>query len=190
MRGKPWLAGEQWVLDRLIPACAGKTPRASSSRNRVRAHPRVCGENSTVTHQAPPAQGSSPRVRGKRTSLSKLLRISGLIPACAGKTSSPVTSPVGTKAHPRVCGENLTRNAERSRLSGSSPRLRGKRLGRCRHGCGRGLIPACAGKTSVSSRVSLSSRAHPRVCGENTSRRHGRPHDEGSSPRVRGKLCV
>ena len=70
----------------LIPACAGKTRRASSACSLVRAHPRVCGEN-PVAGSAPVANsGSSPRVRGKRHVGPNFLAIEGLIPACAGKT--------------------------------------------------------------------------------------------------------
>ena len=70
-----------------------------------------------------------------------------LIPACAGKTSIMSSSPSGTRAHPRVCGENFICFAADVWAKGSSPRVRGKRdalpLGAVREG----LIPACAGKT-------------------------------------------
>ena len=51
---------------RLIPACAGKTGRPSSTTSAPWAHTRVCGENATVSAAARLASGSSPRVRGKR----------------------------------------------------------------------------------------------------------------------------
>ena len=51
----------------------------------------------------------------------------------------------------------------------------------------RGLIPACAGKTSRSCFCVDWMRAHPRVCGENHRMKTKIRGDPGSSPRVRGK---
>ena len=48
-------------------------------------------------------------------------------------------------------------------------------------------IPAYAGKTSASSPQSISSREHPRVCGENTARTPPHGFGHGTSPRMRGK---
>ena len=71
---------------------------------------------------------------------------------------------------------------------GSSPRVRGKP--RCEHldHVEDGLIPACAGKTRPAGTRSFLSRAHPRVCGENREIAFGNWYEQGSSPRVRGKL--
>ena len=54
---------------RLIPARAGKTSSSSSCSRRVWAHPRACGENSQVLRAALRAEGSSPRVRGKLSTM-------------------------------------------------------------------------------------------------------------------------
>ena len=167
VRGKP--GGEVYDAGGggLIPACAGKTSRIGSQRRTCRAHPRVCGENWAENSPSGGFHGSSPRVRGKQTRHSRGRLQVGLIPACAGKTSDPPISPLSHRAHPRVCGENAIARAAGPGFEGSSPRVRGKH----RFGVGirteRGLIPACAGKTSR--RISIYA---------NTS---------GSSPRVRGK---
>ena len=50
-----------------------------------------------------------------------------------------------------------------------------------------GLIPACAGKTEPGQLRGPFSRAHPRVCGENFNLFSNSTHNDGSSPRVRGK---
>ena len=50
---------------RLIPACAGKTGRPSSTTSAPWAHTRVCGENSGLVLGVGTEGGSSPRVRGK-----------------------------------------------------------------------------------------------------------------------------
>ena len=45
VRGKPGKRSFNGGRCGLIPACAGKTQRSTSSNSRLRAHPRVCGEN-------------------------------------------------------------------------------------------------------------------------------------------------
>ena len=90
VRGKPRLRPGIRLVDRLIPACAGKTRRPGGRRSGVSAHPRVCGENPWTAYGAASPRGSSPRVRGKPCSSCQSLRQSRLIPACAGKTASCV----------------------------------------------------------------------------------------------------
>ena len=107
VRGKPDLHGRDRALARLIPACAGKTGVNLPNDQNSGAHPRVCGENDYKKLLGAPAVGSSPRVRGKLQLISGKTEARGLIPACAGKTL-PVTSRVSqSRAHPRVCGENV-----------------------------------------------------------------------------------
>ena len=171
----------------LIPACAGKTENQGFSLECQWAHPRVCGENSgwTCAWLGPP--GSSPRVRGKRRRVEIAGHGRGLIPACAGKTIGGLTGGESVGAHPRVCGENCFLWALKTFFLGSSPRVRGK----LRQEYGRlpdtGLIPACAGKTGVSSKLRRERSAHPRVCGENVGHCVAGCIGVGSSPRVRGK---
>ena len=133
-------------------------------------------------------KGSSPRVRGKRHRRVVDGVERGLIPARAGKTPRGGRHDRHGRAHPRACGENTTPTPENARAVGSSPRVRGKR-GRGREGRRlRGLIPACAGKTTEPTPSRENWRAHPRVCGENAYSRATRSASSGSSPRVRGKL--
>ena len=95
------------LVRRLIPACAGKTACSDPGGWRVRAHPRVCGENPVFSLAASAAVGSSPRVRGKRSRKPSELASRRLIPACAGKTGRAAKNTGLAKAHPRVCGENI-----------------------------------------------------------------------------------
>ena len=86
MRGKR-LAGHGLALAvGLIPAHAGKTPVTRTSAGTEAAHPRACGENVFTNARRGVDQGSSPRMRGKRSSGRTTGGISGLIPAHAGKT--------------------------------------------------------------------------------------------------------
>ena len=65
MRGKHRLIHAGEIRGGLIPAYAGKTLIARIAGLPIRAHPRVCGENSNRSFQALSVAGSSPRMRGK-----------------------------------------------------------------------------------------------------------------------------
>ena len=66
VRGKPACTSSCERSGGLIPACAGKTPSQLVSSSQLTAHPRVCGENALAAGKQLAADGSSPRVRGKR----------------------------------------------------------------------------------------------------------------------------
>ena len=54
----------------------------------------------------------------------------------------------------------------------------------------RRITPACAGKTRRVLRTTRQCKDHPRVCGENRGLSMDYNSDEGSPPRVRGKLSI
>ena len=82
-----------------------------------------------------------------------LQAVEGIIPACAGSTSSRPSGGLAHRDHPRMCGEHLA--------------IRAGRL----HG--QGIIPACAGSTEASVWLCSLGGDHPRMCGE-----HCAVHDE------------
>ena len=172
---------------RLIPACAGKTFIAPNMHRDAGAHPRVCGENRRPGTLPTLAAGSSPRVRGKPGRGQRGESPCRLIPACAGKTLSISLVRTGSRAHPRVCGENLPSTIGTNYENGSSPRVRGKLGWRPGWQLSWGLIPACAGKTRWKTCKLGECTAHPRVCGENRAPAPAPEPEVGSSPRVRGK---
>ena len=134
-------------MNRLIPACAGKTAGVMGIMLMPWAHPRVCGENPSRISWSMSSRGSSPRVRGKRRNQTEHVLYRGLIPACAGKTPLTHALVCNLRAHPRVCGENRLALRKEINTNGSSPRVRGKPSpSRVFKEIG-GLIPACAGKT-------------------------------------------
>ena len=189
VRGKRPMSIHKIKTAGLIPACAGKTRESAECASYVRAHPRVCGENGIARVMQITRYGSSPRVRGKRLPGRNGPCSGRLIPACAGKTPWPANYVPIKGAHPRVCGENGEASAKSRKSIGSSPRVRGKPLHlHVSHTVGR-LIPACAGKTTSARSSLTSSKAHPRVCGENRHRAETLLQRLGSSPRVRGKPC-
>ena len=73
-------------VDRITPACAGKTMIRFSARYLLEDHPRVCGKNvenlALLIHRG----GSPPRVREKRFILNNQVSDIRITPACAGKT--------------------------------------------------------------------------------------------------------
>ena len=152
----------------LIPAWAGKTPRAESLVPDTRAHPRVGGENRAFTNACSVVWGSSPRGRGKLRRGGLFLRRVRLIPAWAGKTDSSSVLMPPPPAHPRVGGENVIAAPSATLTSGSSPRGRGKRKTKPKPTPAPGLIPAWAGKTIKRYTKGVPGPAHPRVGGENT----------------------
>ena len=147
----------------------------------------MCGENLGVTPVSLEVRGSSPRVRGKLSRGFTDLGQRGLIPACAGKTWLAGKKRHEKGAHPRVCGENQAATTPALPTPGSSPRVRGKPNIRAEAARRGRLIPACAGKTTISAVFSGFDRAHPRVCGENRAWPQSFFTLHGSSPRVRGK---
>ena len=109
VRGKP-APHSHFIRDsRLIPARAGKTVREMKTQMNVRAHPRACGENATSGRFFQRQPGSSPRVRGKPGINAKIQDSERLIPARAGKTREAAALIAGPPAHPRACGENISR---------------------------------------------------------------------------------
>ena len=132
--------------------------------------------------------GSSPRVRGKPPTVGGTGPRRRLIPARAGKTTTPAGKPASSAAHPRACGENPPGTGRPRSPVGSSPRVRGKLEALPAFPDEHGLIPARAGKTVCPFGVGVGVGAHPRACGENDGRTLTGVAVPGSSPRVRGKL--
>ena len=129
-------------------------------------------------------------MRGKPHHSQDVETVQRLIPAYAGKTIYDATARLFTGAHPRVCGENYELGRRQHRLAGSSPRMRGKHGPRPSRRRGRRLIPAYAGKTRGLADDAHARRAHPRVCGENPREAQWIEAQQGSSPRMRGKLTT
>ena len=147
MRGKLGLGTYTQKGKRITPACAGKTIYYTYKKYARKDHPRVCGENSALTLRNSRRVGSPPRVRGKHGSESKLETITGITPACAGKTSAYSSVSPECGDHPRVCGENVLSICPPHSGIGSPPRVRGKPLTSSKNTVLSRITPACAGKT-------------------------------------------
>ena len=91
-----------------------------------------------------------------------------------------------TQAHLRLRGEDSSNSTRRVWSMGSSPAKRGGRQGGLPAATLDGLIPACAGRATPSSRRSQRSLAHPHMRGEGPVERELHPSHDGSSPYARG----
>ena len=170
----------------LIPASAGRTRCRIRVVERRWAHPRECGADRCSPLPPLIMDGSSPRVRGGQVFAIASANNGRLIPASAGRTQHVDGGAGACTAHPRECGADGYRRLKSASASGSSPRVRGGRLGlRCRVGVAR-LIPASAGRTVLRPRSRKWATAHPRECGADRHSSSGSPTVRGSSPRVRG----
>ena len=101
-----------------------------------------------------------------------------------------VRSALGIWDHPRACGEHATVCAVKGGQSGSSPRMRGTLFASACCIFPPGIIPAHAGNTFPHRAPSTPYRDHPRACGEHLRFRCRSFSLAGSSPRMRGTLCL
>ena len=128
MRGKPLGVNPVWLMGRITPAHAGKTKILSSPPSGKTDHPRACGENSMQDSADATLNGSPPRMRGKQAPPRVRGAVQRITPAHAWKTGREAPDGAGKADHPRACGENGCCSAHALSLSGSPPRMRGKRL--------------------------------------------------------------
>ena len=109
-------------------------------------------------------------MRGRRFGAAVIAGLIGLTPANAGTTRVRRRERIGDPAHPRECGDDVSKAAISSRAIGSPPRMRGRLGG---GGC----------------RV-IGQRAHPRECGDDNLLNESIPGISGSPPRMRGRRSV
>ena len=148
MRGKRRCQLSQMARDRIIPAHAGQTCGGRRGPACSADHPRACGANLNAYSCVLAARGSSPRMRGKQGNVHRMPAHWRIIPAHAGQTCSLLrVSAVLFSDHPRACGANSLRATSAFITSGSSPRMRGKRVTVTGGDTDSRIIPAHAGQT-------------------------------------------
>ena len=187
MRGKLGQIVLELPNFRNIPAHAGKTCLSSGVWSRHGEHPRACGENCSSSAKPVGVPGTSPRMRGKLFLTQLLNHPIRNIPAHAGKTPRHGAENPEGREHPRACGENGQLIEGEYQVTGTSPRMRGKRQGCSGRATRRGNIPAHAGKTPLPAGTRTQLPEHPRACGENYTSALLRMYNVGTSPRMRGK---
>ena len=149
----------------------------------------MCGEHGGVNNYNNPTLGSSPHVRGAHAMTGEKTQVYGIIPACAGSTRPNLDCPRLWGDHPRMYGEHDNQQPDAYRPVGSSPHVRGARQA-CDDALQEsGIIPACAGSTTVGKTKLLFIWDHPRMCGEHADGNKTIQGAKGSSPHVRGALA-
>ena len=147
VRGTLSTAAVTFCFGRFIPAGAGNTRLPNAGYPRQPVHPRGCGEHHVARGVAQYGDGSSPRVRGTRAIIQFLMQQARFIPAGAGNTEVLGQRIPEYTVHPRGCGEHNEAARIGFKPAGSSPRVRGTPLARCRRIRHRRFIPAGAGNT-------------------------------------------
>ena len=187
MRGKPRRDRQQDAILRIIPAHAGQTRTAGAGRCGHADHPRACGANPSSLAICVVSNGSSPRMRGKPQRGRRRQRRDRIIPAHAGQTTPARPLGAPPSDHPRACGANVACSRSRMPMTGSSPRMRGKRALPEPIKLHLRIIPAHAGQTHPYTSTTMWASDHPRACGANVVHFAGFVVLHGSSPRMRGK---
>ena len=126
MRGKAERRSKRPQNPGITPAYAGKRDLVISESGDIEDHPRVCGEKRRVRSWRALLLGSPPRMRGKDGVNDSAQAVTGITPACAGKSSAARRARQPSRDHPRVCGEKTEYRALVTAHQGSPPRMRGK----------------------------------------------------------------
>ena len=87
MRGKVLDTAIEHAFDGITPAYAGKSKHKWAVSNFRWDHPRVCGEKLRIVEVGRVKEGSPPPMRGKESRRQIGIKIGGITPACAGKSS-------------------------------------------------------------------------------------------------------
>ena len=173
---------------RIIPARAGFTRVWGRLHRRHRDHPRSRGVYPTDAERPTWADGSSPLARGLRAARRPARGGGGIIPARAGFTSTPPSTPPPRPDHPRSRGVYCPASTAARSRRGSSPLARGLRAYVvCNAICHR-IIPARAGFTGERASVLPRGWDHPRSRGVYSIVHAKEMGRYGSSPLARGLL--
>ena len=166
MRGRLNVFNGRTNEDGNTPAYAGKTLLALIVGLVDGKHPRVCGEDFSISLKLTFCPETPPRMRGRLNFFQDLAVAAGNTPAYAGKTCKVPAMRFRGRKHPRVCGEDQIPWLVSTLGAETPPRMRGRPCNAPPGACTMRNTPAYAGKT-VSRFMAVSHREkHPRVCGE------------------------
>ena len=177
---------EQIYDARFIPAWAGNRGAIATMSKSISVHPRVGGEQDSRYEFAIVIVGSSPRGRGTARQPPDARYRCRFIPAWAGNSVFHHQTVVLRAVHPRVGGEQRTRDERVLDKPGSSPRGRGTASRLVALALMSRFIPAWAGNSSQRRRHGDRLTVHPRVGGEQEPGSRLLLLPAGSSPRGRG----
>ena len=123
VRGKDQFQVGYECDNRITPAYAGKSDRTDWTITCRKDHPRVCGEKGRPSAPYTDPQGSPPHARGKAVGVAAAPVVTGITPACAGKSHDGNSGKAGREDHPRMCGEKPDRSRFIMCRMGSPPHM-------------------------------------------------------------------
>ena len=109
----------------IIPAYAGSTETMTPAGGVAVDHPRIRGEHADGALTQMSIGGSSPHTRGAPPGHAHRDSARRIIPAYAGSTRPTRSAPPPNRDHPRIRGEHLEANVNKTITQGSSPHTRG-----------------------------------------------------------------
>ena len=169
-RGAAALGRPAPIAPGITPACAGSRHSSWLRLGPSRDHPRMRGEQVSISVPRVPAVGSPPHARGAAESKRNAQGPVRIIPACAGSRRAQRSARGRTGDHPRMRGE-LARQTGTGRA-------------------GRGITPACAGSRRPRRACSLTHQDHPRMRGEQQWKTFWAVVAPGSPPHARGAVVA
>ena len=104
VRGKLKPQARELEMLGYIPARAGEAARGRAPSCGSRVHPRACGGSRHGKPDTVSPTGTSPRVRGKPSNVTRAPGTPRYIPARAGEASPGCSATGGRSVHPRACG--------------------------------------------------------------------------------------
>ena len=156
---------------RFTPAYAGKMGRPSEPVRRAQVHPRIRGEDSGGDARRRQGRGSPPHTRGRFDELDTCTPGLRFTPAYAGKMLCNIHAERTPRVHPRIRGEDPGLIASLYLFQGSPPHTRGRFQDAARANLVSRFTPAYAGKIYGYDSGGRGRRVHPRIRGEDGSRR-------------------
>ena len=185
-RGLPAVLPEADGGRRIIPARAGFTLTSPPIRCLLSDHPRSRGVYAAVLLACWSYGGSSPLARGLPAVRARGRRVSRIIPARAGFTTSRAWPRAPSEDHPRSRGVYFLSVSQRRVIAGSSPLARGLQVAQNTDLRLERIIPARAGFTYSDDDNDGEKKDHPRSRGVYTIWRTNWTWKAGSSPLARG----
>ena len=188
MRGKGSFSCRTFDHVRITPAYAGKRSWRNMTQKLKADHPRLCGEKQAFYKSRQWEAGSPPPMRGKAKKPEIASFSPEITPAYAGKSACKTAVQVGSRDHPRLCGEKFFQIKINWVFEGSPPPMRGKANIGDDIGDDFRITPAYAGKSRHAAAAHVFREDHPRLCGEKGFGLFPQPLHTGSPPPMRGKV--
>ena len=170
----------------ITPACAGNRVSTFPILIIIQDHPRLRGEQSTLCTKQAVTLGSPPLARGTEYPLTNRCCAQGITPACAGNSRHVISLRQIKWDHPRLRGEQVSRICRAVLSLGSPPLARGTVVIKRHVRVHNGITPACAGNSYLVIYQCHKTGDHPRLRGEQPSRKDVYAQIEGSPPLARG----